>query len=285
MLLDLHTHSTASDGSETPAYLLQQAGARGFEVLSITDHDTVEAYDDISPADVPADVVLVPGVEISAESPGTLHILGYGIDTGNAALRNALEELQSFRAHRNEQMIANMQKLGFAITMEDLRAVAGNEIVGRPHFARLMYEKGYVESFQEAFDRYLKKGAPLYMNKRRLDPERSIRLIRDAGGIAVMAHPYQTKLEGDELRDLVAWLAGKGLQGIEAFYSLHTPELTETYLGYAAEFGLMVTAGSDFHGTAKPEIRLGMEVPFARLHPFLREVRTLAGLRAAAGTL
>lgn len=271
MYIDLHTHSTCSDGTYTPREIADTVIKKGITPFSITDHDNIAAYNEDLPID--EDIVLIPGVEISAEfSKGTLHILGYGIDPTHEQLRETLEELLTFRLNRNRNMLAKMDVLGWDITMEELIAEAKGEVIGRPHFANLMYRKGYVSSYQEAFDRYLAKGAPLYLDKKRLSPQDSIDLITKAGGIPVMAHPYQTKREGEELEVLVKELKEMGLQGMEAFYSQHTPQMTQQYLDMAEKYGLSVTAGSDFHGANKPDIELGMEVSAQRLRPFFKQI-------------
>lgn len=280
--LDLHTHSTCSDGTLTPAHLFEAACDCRLSALSITDHDTVAAYDDLpssfaenilpSGDNVP---VFIPGVELSAEFPqGTLHILGYGIDPFEERLRRTLDELQAHRLDRNREMTEAMEREGFQITLDELSQEAGGELIGRPHFASLMLKKGYVATYQEAFDKYLKKGAPLYMEKKRLEPEAAIRLIRGAGGRAVMAHPWQTKLDRNGIRALVEDLKNKGLEGIEAYYSQHSEEETAFCLELARRFDLFVTAGSDFHGEIKPEIPLGMTVLEEALRPFFETLQT-----------
>jgi hypothetical protein len=311
MFIDLHTHTTGSDGSYTPKELIEAALDRNIEVLSITDHDTIDGVKSLikeigepsahsgcsfcicrftdngsqyTTSDLSMNdgrwtmdetkifsniLVFIPAVEISAEFPKTLHILGYGIDINNEKLNLTLKELQDYRLNRNKRMLENMNNLGFEITLEELKKKAGGDLIGRPHFAQLMLEKGYVDTYQEAFDKYLKKGASLYMNKKRLDPDEAIELILKSGGVPVLAHPYQTRLNDDDLHSLIKELVSYGLKGIEVFYSQHTKEMTKKYLEFAHEFDLFVTAGSDFHGDNKPEIELGMQVPYIFLQKFL----------------
>ncbi len=267
MKIDFHSHTTASDGTFTPTEIIKEAVHKQLEYYAITDHDTLDGVKQIK--EIPEGMVFVTGVEISAEYQKILHILGYGFDLENKNLNAKLDELQTYRKKRNKNMLIKMENLGFHITMEELIEEAGSDLVGRPHFANLMLRKGYVESYQEAFDRYLKKGASLYLNKKRLDPEEAIKLIHEAGGIAVMAHPYQTKKEGKELEALVKQLKKYGLDGIEVYYSQHTPEMIEEYNHYAQKYELIKTAGSDFHGTNKPHISLGMEVEKKEIEAFL----------------
>ncbi len=258
MKIDFHTHTTASDGTYTTEEILNEAEKQDIKFFAITDHDTVDGIKQIK--NTAKTMTIITGVEISAEFSGTLHILGYGFELENEKLNSKLEELQEFRKARNENMLKKMESLGFQINMEELVKEAGSDLVGRPHFANVMLKKGYVKTFDEAFDKYLKKGAPLYMDKKRLSPEESIQLIHEAGGIAVLAHPYQTKKEGKEMDSLIKQLVSYGLDGIEAYYSQHTPEMVEEYKGYAEKYNLIKTAGSDFHGSNKPHIRLGMEL-------------------------
>lgn len=269
--IDLHTHTTHSDGSASPEELIGLASAKRARAVAITDHDTVSA---IVGARAVADrfgIEFVAGIEISAEySPGTMHILGYCIDDESTALAVKLDELQKARERRNPQIASRLRSLGFDISYDEVVEVAGNQVVGRPHFARLMIEKGYVASIQEAFDRFLKKDAEAYVEKARLSPGESIALIHEAGGVAVLAHPYQLKLSPHEVDQLVGELAGLGLDGIEAVYSRHSAAERASYSEVATRHGLLVTGGSDYHGSYKPDISIvtglgDLEVPYELL--------------------
>lgn len=271
MLIDLHTHTTVSDGSFSPKEIVELASQKDILYFSITDHDSIDALDQLD--EIPSDIKFITGVEISAEFPKTLHILGYNFDPDNKELRAALKELQDFRSNRNQKMLQNMEKFGFKITISELEKEAKGEIVGRPHFATLMHKKGYVSSYQEAFDLYLDKGKPLYLNKKRLDPRLAIELIINAGGIPVIAHPYQTKLDDDKLENLIAELKSYGLQGIEAFYSQHTEDQVKQYLEYAEKYDLLITAGSDFHGKNKSHIDLGIDVKDKYLKKIINKIK------------
>jgi len=269
--MDFHTHTTYSDGTYTPHELIGHAVEKGCEYISITDHDNFEHVS--HHGDIPKNIHYIPGVEISAEFNSTLHILGYGFDPEHTELRNTLNALQEARRKRNAAMLKKMAKEGFHISMEELHEESQGGIVGRPHFANLMVAKGYVEYYQEAFDKYLAKGQSLYMNKFRLDPKVAISLIVAAGGIPVMAHPYQTNLSGNALEELIVRLKSYGLQGIEAYYSQHSKAQVKECLEYAKKYDLLVTAGSDFHGGIKPDIDLGMNVNRIHLLPFLEAIR------------
>ncbi len=267
MTIDLHTHSTCSDGSASPQEIIQLAIDKGCEYISITDHDNIDHLSHVG--EIPDIIKFIPGVEISAEHKKTLHILGYGFDPENKELKETLKSLVEARRERNVLMLKKMAEQGFHITMDELAKESKGGIVGRPHFANLMLQKGYVENYQEAFDKYLAKGQSLYMDKFRLDPKVAIELILAAGGIPVMAHPYQTGLSSPELEGLIKELRSYGLIGIEVYYSQHSKEQMKEYLGYAKKYDLLPTAGSDFHGSFKPDIELGMTMPHVEVMPFL----------------
>lgn len=257
-LCDLHAHTAASDGDLTPTELVALAVELGLGALGVTDHDTVGGLAEALAAAEAAGLPLAPGVEISAEfSPGTMHILGYFVDHTNPRLLEALEDLRGGRDVRNRKIIRKLNELGMAVTYEEWRRAAGEDSVGRPQLARLLVHKGYVGDTQAAFDDYLAKGAPAYYDRLRLSAEESVKLILDAGGLPVLAHPYLCKLDDSSLDLLVQRLKAAGLAGIEAFYSTHTKDRTSYYLELAGRYGLLVTGGSDFHGAAKPEVKLG----------------------------
>ncbi|HSB10023.1 MAG TPA: PHP domain-containing protein [Blastocatellia bacterium] len=282
-IIDLHTHTTQSDGSATPEELIAMASAKRARAVAITDHDTVAALTSARVAAERFDIEFVAGIEISAEySPGTMHVLGYYIDEQSASLSEKLNELRRAREKRNPEIASRLRALGVDINYEEVAELAGNEVVGRPHFARLMVERSYARSIQDAFDRFLKKGAPAYVEKARLSPRESIALIRAAGGVAVLAHPYQLGLSSYEGVDtIVAELVGFGLEGIEALYSRHNPAQRAAYAEIASRYRLLVTGGSDFHGAYKPDIDLvtglgDLQVPYA----LLEEVKARAASRS-----
>ncbi len=259
--IDLHSHSTASDGSLPPAEVAALAKDAGLRAWALTDHDNVDGQAEAAAAAARLGVEYVPGLEISAEfpRPGSMHILGYYIDHTDPEFLTMLEELKQNRRNRNPRIVARLQELGLDITMEEVQAKAGGPgaQVGRPHFAAALIEKGHAATTQEAFDMYLARGRPGYAEKRRLTPRESIELIHRAGGLAVLAHPFTLGRDEVELRRLIRQMRGWGLDGLEVHYPRHTPEQTALYLALADEFELAITGGSDFHGAAKPDIRLG----------------------------
>lgn len=261
------------------------AASYGAAAVAITDHDTVGGLSRARAAAAHAGVELINGIEISAEyAPGTMHILGYYIDDESEGLRSGLVGLKQARDDRNPEIARRLQALGFDIRYEEVEGLAGNEMVGRPHFARLLVARGYARSIQDAFDRFLAKGAAAYVEKKRLSPAAAIALIHEAGGAAVLAHPYQLKLTAVEDVDrLIGALAGIGLDGIEAVYSRHSQDERRLYSQMAARRGLLVTGGSDYHGTYKPDIEMvkglgDLAVPYE----LLEELKARAARRASS---
>ncbi len=260
-MIDLHTHSTFSDGSCTPEQLAHKAEQIGLTALSLTDHDSIDGVPRFMAACGGSSVRGVPGVEISVDFPGpakaTMHILGYFIDIENQDLCAHINGLRAGRARRNEEIVKRMNNMGMALTMAEVSAYAGEQNVGRLHFAQALVARGYVRTTQEAFDRYLAKGKSGYAGRLRLKPEDGIAMIRRADGIAALAHPFTLNLGKQALENCVQELTRAGLQGLEVLYPQHTPKLVRQYLGLAAKFKLTVTGGTDFHGTPMPHIQLG----------------------------
>jgi len=258
-LIDLHTHTTASDGSLSPAELVNLARRLGLKAVAVTDHDTIAGLPEALAAGRALNYEAVPGIEISAEfRPGSMHILGYFIDPADLNLNQRLGELQQARRTRNIEMLGRLKTLGLKADMEDIEAAAGGGQIGRPHFARVMTAKGFVTEPNEAFELYLKRGRPAHVEKFRLGPAEALTLIRRAGGLPVLAHPATLRLNGlDALEDLVAELKNQGLAGIEVYYSDHTRQMAEDFLALARKYDLLPTGGSDFHGENKPGVELG----------------------------
>ena len=273
--VDLHTHSTASDGGLDPAEVIRLADQARLGAVALTDHDTVDGLDEARRAATQCpNLVFVPGIEISACFPrGTLHLLGLGIDPASDTLSAALETLQAARAERNPRMLKRLGELGMPLDMEDVLAAAGpapagqRHVVSRAHIAEAMRRKGYVSDLRQAFARWIGQGKPAYFDKERLAPAQAIGAIRRAGGLAILAHPVHLQLDNRlQLERVVRDLAGHGLDGIEVYHSDHSDALTRICLDLARRLGLAVTGGSDFHGPPKPHVRLGHpRVPLAAL--------------------
>jgi predicted metal-dependent phosphoesterase TrpH len=265
--IDLHTHSTHSDGSYSPGQLVALAKEKGLRAIALTDHDTVSGVAEAVRAGEELGVELVPGVEISAQfNPGTMHVLGYYLRTTDQELDGALNRLKQARAARNPKIIERLEKLGLKITTAEVMKFSGGQ-VGRPHIAQALVQRGYVSDIDEAFSRYLKKGAAAYVDKFRFSPQEAIGLIRRAGGIASLAHPFTLGIhEPKELAVLVKKLQAMGLEGIEIFYPGHTEEMTALYGDFAKSLGLLRTGGSDFHGNLKNGSDLGGGLPADKLN-------------------
>jgi predicted metal-dependent phosphoesterase TrpH len=258
-MIDLHSHTTASDGTFSPAQLVDEAKRAGVHILGITDHDTFSGFDQAAAPAREAGLELVCGIELSTKLHGhSVHLLGYFLNPslkpdGLDVFRAWIRDLQASRRERNVRLVARLRELGLDIAMEEAEARGGG-MTGRPHFARLLVEKGYVSSMQQAFDEYLDESAKGYVTRREPQFAEAVEHIRAAGGIASLAHPVRLP---EDLVSILSELRAAGLDAIEAYHSDHSPEQTELYLRLAAEYELMVTGGSDFHGAAKPEIQLG----------------------------
>ncbi|TNJ67191.1 PHP domain-containing protein [Paenibacillus hemerocallicola] len=247
---DLHSHTTASDGTNAPAVNVRLAGEAGLRGLAITDHDTVAGVAEAVAEGKRLGIDVVPGVEISTVAGGQdIHVLGYYIDTEDPLFRERLEQLRRTRNLRNEMILDRLVELGLPVTMDEVleqsrKKPGKDETVGRPHIAAVLVAKGYVADMTEAFDRYLGKDAAAYVNPPRLRPEDAIDWIRDAGGVPILAHPG---LYGDD--EQVIRLIEYGVAGIEAYHSDHSRETEVHYASMAERYGLIATAGSDFHGS------------------------------------
>ena len=246
---DLHMHSTASDGTETPANIVSLAKRAGLQAVAVTDHDTVAGIEEAMRAGERLQVQVVPGVEISTAKNGKdIHVLGYFIDYRSEPFLVRLEQLRKVREKRNSLIIDKLRQLGFQITMEDIlesrnRALPAHESIGRPHIAEVLVRKGYVHSVRQAFDLYLGKSGKAYVNLPRILPEEAIAWIHDAGGAAVLAHPGLYKDD-----EMVRQLISAGLDGIEVYHSDHTRQDEQKYKEMAERYHLIGTGGSDFHG-------------------------------------
>ncbi len=265
--IDLHVHTKASDGSMTPSQVARYAAKDHLAAIAITDHDTIDGVKEAVAEGERYDVEVVPGIEIGVEFEVELHILGYYIDIKSKKLNDTLNQLQCFRQERNPQIVKKLNALGFAMNMADVSAKAEGSVVGRPHIAAVMLEKGYINNIDEAFEKYLGKGKCAYVDKKKLTPAEGIRLIEEAGGLAVLAHPVYLEQHKIDLEALVKQLMRYGLSGIEGYYPDHSKETHEKYLALARKHHLLVTGGSDFHGSHKPHIKLGkgygdLKVPY-----------------------
>ncbi|HEY3378662.1 MAG TPA: PHP domain-containing protein [Armatimonadota bacterium] len=243
--VDLHLHTTFSDGTSTPEELVATAHARGVTLIAITDHDEVRG---IAPAQAAAQglpITVVAGVEINTElGREDIHILGYGFSAESAALLAGLHARREARVERTRRILARLAAIGYPLEFERVLAIAGQGSIGRPHIARALVEAGHVATSQEAFERLIGHRCPAYIATLPFTPEAAIALIHQAGGIASLAHPGKL---GDPIR-IIRRLKEAGLEALEAYHSDHTPNVTARMLRWAAQFGLALTGGSDSHG-------------------------------------
>jgi len=240
--VDLHLHTTASDGQFSPAEVVRQAIALGMTVIAVTDHDTTEGIAEARETARGSALEVIPGVEISTDvADSEIHILGYYINDQDAQLRRELEVFRKSRVNRAQGMVDKLTRLGLPLEWDSVRQIAGEAAVGRPHVARAMLQRGYVSSMDEAFHLYIGRNGPAYVERYKLTPVEALKIILAADGLPVLAHPLQST-------DLVPQLAKSGLVGLEAYYTGYTPEDTRHLLDLAAQYGLLVTGGSDFHG-------------------------------------
>jgi len=248
-LVDLHVHSSVSDGLLSPRDLVRYAREAGLRAIAITDHDTVAGAAEALAAGREFGLEVIPGVEISAEvSPGACHILGYFIDPADRALVRLLDEARTGRDRRNRRILRRLRRLGMPLAMAELSAGTEGGVLTRAHFATAMIEKGYVKSWDEAFERYLGRGRPAYAARRRVGPAEAIRAIHGAGGLAVLAHPRQLDRSPAETDKFIESLARAGLDGVETHSPDHTANLARRYRAASRRLGLVETGGTDWHG-------------------------------------
>ena len=260
-MIDLHSHTTESDGTLTPAELIAAGVEARLEALAITDHDTFAGYEAAVPVAKDAGLELLCGIELSTKintgARRTVHLLGYFLNGAPAAdFCEWLLRMQESRRDRNRRLAAKLQSMGMDVRIEEVEAL-GKTMAGRPHFARIMVSKGYVPHYRAAFDQYLDESASAYVDREEPSLEEGIRRIRDAGGVTSIAHPIRLNLAAAVEESLFERMASEGLTALEAYHSDHGPAETERYLGLARKYGLKVTGGSDFHGDNKPNVKLG----------------------------
>lgn len=258
-MVDLHSHTDASDGSDTPFELVDNALAAGVRSISITDHDTLAGYRIAKPYAAERGLDLLCGIELSTKHLGTtVHLLGYfpGAEP-SAAFEDWLLELQAKRRERNVRLVGNLQRVGVDITVDEVEAL-GKTMAGRPHFAKILVQKKYVKTMQEAFDKYLAESGRAFTEREEVPLEEGVQRMRAAGGIPVMAHPVRLgRRTAEEEASWITAAAEMGMLGLEVRHSDHDAAAVARYLGLAERLGLLTTGGSDYHGSYKPDIRLG----------------------------
>ena len=283
-MIDLHTHSSLSDGTDTPAELVRRAAELGLEAVSLTDHDTLEGLGEASAESARCGLLFVPGIELSArredepdELRRTVHILGYFFSEPGGAFDSWLQTLALRRRARNRAMAGRLQQLGYDVRLEEAEALA-RRITARPHFAEILVRKGYFPTVRAAIDALLAEGCPAYVEKEDPSPAECIRRIREAGGVASLAHPRRLG-NGDPAREdsILRALIDAGLQAVEVWHPDHDPRAVSRYTQLARKYGLAMTGGSDYHGARTPDLRLG-DAGGARVkRSVLDELRRRAG--------
>ena len=273
--IDLHVHTTASDGTERPRETVEIAKANGIKAIAITDHDTVLGCREAMAAGEELGIEVVPGIEFGTKYGIAVHMLGYYLDLDAPALTKMTRSIVEDRDQRNEKTVRLMQENGIDVTYAQLKERFG-EVIGRPHFAHVLMEAGLAEDVQDAFTRLLGKGMKYHQYRHTLEIHEVIECIVNSGGVAVLAHPFQYKKNDEELRELIEHCMQFGLKGMECRYSGYSPEQTSYLEALAEEYGLVKTGGSDFHGENKPRIKLGsgiednLKVPYSWLEELKR---------------
>ena len=279
MAVDLHTHSSFSDGTDPPATVVAHAAQRGLTALALTDHDILDGIPEARAAAAAAGIELIPGVELSVDwGSSGMHLLGYWIEPRPGPLTDRLEQIRAGRVSRNDQILAALRDLGIEIELTEIRAVAGPGVVGRPHFARVLVDRGHARDGNDAFDKYLARGRPAYRPRLRLAAGEAVDLIHRSGGAAAVAHPHTMAEAAADVEGAFAEFSALGIDGVECYYAEYQPRLQARLTAAAHAAGLVATGGSDYHGDNRPGVAVGigrgdLAVPEAAVE----------GLRAAAG--
>lgn len=256
--IDLHVHSNASDGTLSPTQVVELAAQKGLAAIALTDHDTTAGIEEAVTAAGRAGIELVPGIEFSCVYQKTeIHILGLYINIHDPAFSAQLQKLLDIRSQRNEEMIRRFQADGFSITLEDLQAGNPDTVITRAHFARVLTEKGYASSMDQAFKQYLQYGGKYCLRKEKISPQHAMKILTDNHAFPSLAHIMQYKLGWTENEKLIAYLKELGLQGLEVYHSSHNAGQIPRLQQLAKDYGLLPTGGSDFHGANKPDIQIG----------------------------
>jgi predicted metal-dependent phosphoesterase TrpH len=281
--VDLHCHSTASDGTLAPVEVVRLAKENDLVGISLTDHDTIAGIADARAEAGKLGIAFLSGIEISCAypRPGTMHLLGYGIDPESALLREMTQRLVRARDERNLKIIDQLNSNGVSITLDEVVAAAGGDVIGRPHIASVLMRKGYVNSIHQAFQKYLGQGGLVYVDKEQLSPRQAIEMIHASRGVAVLAHPMQLRKENHgQLEHAIKDLADQGLDGIEVIHSDHRESTVDELMSLAKRFDLLQSGGSDFHGSNKPHIQLGLagtrRIPREMFDGLVEQVRKIS---------
>ena len=256
--IDLHVHSMYSDGTNSPKELVDMAVSIGLRAMALTDHDTIDGVPHAIEAARDYDITIIPGVEISTfYQEGEIHIIGLFVDYNNKEFVAELDQMRIEREDRNRLMCSRLRKYGVDIDYDKLVDIYKSHAITRAHFADFLYKNGYVSGRKEAFERYIGSDCPAFVQRKGISPKKGIKLIQQAHGVPILAHPYAYRLSEKHLDELISNLKDHGLAGIEAFYSTHGMSETDKVRNYAKKYDLMLSGGSDYHGKNKPLISLG----------------------------
>lgn len=272
--IDLHAHSTCSDGSMTPTEVVKLAKEKGLAAIALTDHDTVYGLKEAIEAGKKYGIQVITGIEFSVTDKVPMHMLGLNFSLDCPEITNTLDELVKNREIRNVRVIEKLKEIGFDVSLEEMLEFSTSNVTGRSQIARVMMKKGYVSTVKEAFEKYLGFGRPAYVKRKSLSAEKAIQIIKNSGGKAFLAHLNQTKLDDAELYALLANLKEYGLDGVEGYYTEYTDDMSFRYRKMADDLGLILSGGSDFHGTNKDGYELGtgkgnLRIPYGLLENIL----------------
>ncbi|SET68312.1 PHP domain-containing protein [Lacrimispora sphenoides] len=257
--VDLHVHSNASDGTFTPSEVVALAAEKGLAAIALTDHDTIDGLSEAQAAAVGLPIEIIPGIELSCVYQGEeIHILGIYVDPTDRVFISETDALKEIRKKRNEEMIRRFQNAGISITLDEVMAGNPDTVITRAHFARVLFEKGYVKNMDQAFKKYLDYSGPYCPRKEKITPEHAMKILTDCNASPVLAHPYQYHLGDKKTEELVCYLKDLGLQGLEVYHSSNNQYESGKLRKLARKYDLFPTGGSDFHGSNKPDIRLGV---------------------------
>jgi len=258
-MIDLHTHSTASDGSLSPTLLIELAASRGLSAIALTDHDTIGGLDEAAEAAKRLGIRFIPGVELEISwEPGEFHLLALGLKAPSPSFVKALADLAQGREERNKRILDLMKEMGIDASYEEVASYSQGKVLGRPHFAALLVARKIVKNKQQAFAKYLGKGRPFYTPKTGLELRKAIELIKESGAVAILAHPLSLYVSWGRLEPLIIDFKAQGLDGIEAWHPTARKRPCERLEVLGRSLGLLITAGSDFHGDVRPDRKLGI---------------------------
>ncbi len=255
--IDLHTHSTCSDGSFTPKEIIAHADEIGLYAVALTDHDNIDGILEAKKEALKRDIIFIPGIEISCDFSSELHIVGLNIDCESEKLVNLTNKFKEDRKKRNINTIKRLNDAGIDINLEEAKKYSTGNALGRAHIAKVMVDKGYASSVKDAFKKYLGKGKIGYSNEFRISYKDAISVIKESGGVAILAHCHYLNMNEDEFIEFIKELKSYGLNGLEGYYTEYTKEQSDFYISVCKKLDLIISGGSDFHGDMKPDIKLG----------------------------